>query len=203
MSLIYPHLEIWQLISEKTPTFPKKNCWKKILKLIFHLFGIFQLFNFKEEMLTALGWNPIFPRSFLFQKHNIQHIMHLFIICITTHPHTLCSAVWCICLLLCVAEVREVFAQVLSDLRILYTRIPVEMGLNSCPWLPAHLQQFYAQVEKDARDSIPVFTRHGIRSGGLSFCLWTKNEAETRFRGFSVHQTLGPDSDNIVSVCVF
>lgn len=60
-------------------------------------------------------------------------------------------------------EVREVFAQVLSDLRIPYTRVPVEAGLHSCPWLPAHLQRFYTQVEKDALDSIPVFTRYGIR----------------------------------------
>ncbi|KAM3611043.1 uncharacterized protein V6R79_012790 [Siganus canaliculatus] len=60
-------------------------------------------------------------------------------------------------------EVREVFAQVLSELQIPYTRVPVEIGLHSCPWLPAHLQRFYTQVEKDALDSIPVFTRYGIR----------------------------------------
>lgn len=60
-------------------------------------------------------------------------------------------------------EVREVFAQVLSDLKIPYTRVPVEPGLHSCPALPAHLQRFYSQVEKDALDSIPVFTRYGIR----------------------------------------
>ncbi|KAF3696258.1 Carbohydrate deacetylase [Channa argus] len=60
-------------------------------------------------------------------------------------------------------EVREVFAQVLSDLRIPYTRVPVELGLHSCTWLPAHLQRFYMQVEKDALDSIPVFKRYGIR----------------------------------------
>lgn len=60
-------------------------------------------------------------------------------------------------------EVREVFAQVLSDLKIPYTRVPVEPGLHSCPTLPAHLQRFYSQVERDALDSIPVFTRYGIR----------------------------------------
>ncbi|XP_068995427.1 carbohydrate deacetylase [Embiotoca jacksoni] len=60
-------------------------------------------------------------------------------------------------------EVREVFAQVLSDLRIRYTRVPVEHGLLSCSWLPEHLQTFYTQVEKDAVDAIPVFRRHGIR----------------------------------------
>ncbi|KAF7652045.1 hypothetical protein LDENG_00102250 [Lucifuga dentata] len=60
-------------------------------------------------------------------------------------------------------EVREVFAQVLSDVRIPYTRVPVEPGLHSCPWLPTYLHRFYTQVEKDALDSIPVFTRYGIR----------------------------------------
>ncbi|KAL6113886.1 ydjc [Pungitius sinensis] len=60
-------------------------------------------------------------------------------------------------------EVREVFAEVLADLKIPYTRVPVEPGLHSCTALPPHLQRFYAQVEKDALDSIPVFSRYGIR----------------------------------------
>ncbi|XP_019716442.1 carbohydrate deacetylase isoform X2 [Hippocampus comes] len=60
-------------------------------------------------------------------------------------------------------EVREVFAQVLSDHKIPYTRVPVEPGLHSCQCLPAHLKRFYAQVEKDALDSIPVFRRCGLR----------------------------------------
>ena len=85
-----------------------------------------------------------------------------------------------------VAEVREVFAQVLSDFKIPYTRVPVEPGLHSCTALPAHLQRFYAQVEKDALDSIPVFTRYGIRSG-RSVCVWTVNTVkcmnECKFSG--------------------
>ncbi|XP_061529225.1 carbohydrate deacetylase isoform X5 [Phycodurus eques] len=60
-------------------------------------------------------------------------------------------------------EVREVFAQVLSDHKIPFTRVPVEPGLHSCQWLPTHLQRFYAQVEKDALESIPVFRHYGIR----------------------------------------
>lgn len=60
-------------------------------------------------------------------------------------------------------EVRHVFAQVLSNLGIPFTRVPVEAGLHSCPWLPDHLLHFYSQVEKDALDSAPVFARHGIR----------------------------------------
>ncbi|XP_019716444.1 carbohydrate deacetylase isoform X4 [Hippocampus comes] len=64
-------------------------------------------------------------------------------------------------------EVREVFAQVLSDHKIPYTRVPVEPGLHSCQCLPAHLKRFYAQVEKDALDSIPVFRRCGLRCVGM------------------------------------
>lgn len=71
-------------------------------------------------------------------------------------------------------EVREVFAQVLSDLRIPYTRVPKEIGLHSCPWLPAHLQLFYTQVEKDAQDSMPVFARYGIRFVTFFFFFFRK-----------------------------
>ncbi|CAL8348205.1 unnamed protein product [Lota lota] len=59
--------------------------------------------------------------------------------------------------------VREVFARVLSDFGVLYTRVPVERGWRSCTWLPPHLHHFYAQVEQDALDAAPVFSRHGIR----------------------------------------
>uniref|UniRef100_A0A8C6UG12 Carbohydrate deacetylase n=1 Tax=Neogobius melanostomus TaxID=47308 RepID=A0A8C6UG12_9GOBI len=51
--------------------------------------------------------------------------------------------------------VRLVFAQVLSHFRIPFTRVPVEPGLHSCPWVPAPLKTFYSQVERDALDSIP------------------------------------------------
>ncbi|XP_075324282.1 carbohydrate deacetylase isoform X2 [Odontesthes bonariensis] len=54
-------------------------------------------------------------------------------------------------------EVREVFAQVLSDLRIPYTRVPVEPGLRNCPWLPEHLQRFYMQVAR----CVPGTDHHG------------------------------------------
>ncbi|XP_051970604.1 carbohydrate deacetylase [Xyrauchen texanus] len=60
-------------------------------------------------------------------------------------------------------EVREVFARVLSDFGITYTRVPVEPGLKFCTFLPSHLQDFYSQVEKDALESVEVFHRHGIR----------------------------------------
>lgn len=61
------------------------------------------------------------------------------------------------------SEVREVFARVLSDFGITYTRVPVEPGLKFCTFLPYHLQCFYTQVEKEALESVEVFHRHGIR----------------------------------------
>ncbi|XP_076845931.1 carbohydrate deacetylase [Brachyhypopomus gauderio] len=60
-------------------------------------------------------------------------------------------------------EVRDVFAHVLSDFGISYTRVPVEPGLRSCPVLPPHLRDFYLQVEQDALQSVEVFHRHGVR----------------------------------------
>lgn len=71
------------------------------------------------------------------------------------------------------AEVREVFARVLSDFGIPYTRVPVEPGLHSCHFLPPNLREFYLHVEKDALQSVEVFHRHGIRcvrpKKGMSF----------------------------------
>lgn len=60
-------------------------------------------------------------------------------------------------------DVREVFAQVLSDFGITYTRVPIEPGLRFCNFLPSHLREFNAQVEKDALESVEVFHRNGIR----------------------------------------
>ncbi|XP_018584172.1 carbohydrate deacetylase isoform X1 [Scleropages formosus] len=60
-------------------------------------------------------------------------------------------------------EVRDVFARVLSDYGIPFTRVPVEPGLRTCPWLTPPLQEFYMQVEEDAWGSVGVFRKHGIR----------------------------------------
>ncbi|XP_051888235.1 carbohydrate deacetylase [Pristis pectinata] len=59
--------------------------------------------------------------------------------------------------------IRDVFAQVLSDYGIVYTRVPVEPGLRCCDRIGQQLMDFYLQVEKDAFNSIDVFQRHGIR----------------------------------------
>lgn len=72
----------------------------------------------------------------------------------------------------CVSGVREVFALVLSDFRVSFTRVPVETGLHSCTWLTPHMHSFFSQVEQDALDSVPVFTRYGLRSDlALLVCL--------------------------------
>uniref|UniRef100_UPI00398EFED9 carbohydrate deacetylase n=1 Tax=Pristiophorus japonicus TaxID=55135 RepID=UPI00398EFED9 len=59
--------------------------------------------------------------------------------------------------------IRDVFAQVLSDYGIKYTRVPIEPGLHDCDWIEQQLMDFYLQVEKDAFNSIDVFRSHGIR----------------------------------------
>ncbi|XP_050779963.1 carbohydrate deacetylase [Gopherus flavomarginatus] len=59
--------------------------------------------------------------------------------------------------------VRHVFAQVLEEYGIKYTRVPVEPGLRSCAWIEPPLMDFYLGVEKDSLDTLDVFKRHGIR----------------------------------------
>ncbi|MBN3283110.1 YDJC deacetylase, partial [Polyodon spathula] len=59
--------------------------------------------------------------------------------------------------------VRDVFARVLSDHQIRFTRVPIEPGLHHCSWLSPQLRGFYLQVEQDSLDSVPVFLKHGIR----------------------------------------
>ncbi|KAM8797591.1 carbohydrate deacetylase [Eudromia elegans] len=60
-------------------------------------------------------------------------------------------------------EVRHVFAQVLAEYGIKYTRVPVEPGLRQCHWITPALMDFYQGVEKDSLNTVDVFTKHGIR----------------------------------------
>ncbi|XP_019362485.1 PREDICTED: carbohydrate deacetylase [Gavialis gangeticus] len=60
-------------------------------------------------------------------------------------------------------EVRHVFAQVLEEYGIKYTRVPIEPGLHSCDWIEPPLMDFYLGVEQDSFNTVNVFTRHGIR----------------------------------------
>ncbi|XP_043912998.1 carbohydrate deacetylase isoform X2 [Protopterus annectens] len=60
-------------------------------------------------------------------------------------------------------EIRHVFAQVLYEFGIRYTRMPIEPGLRHCSWLEQHLMDFYMNVEQDALNSIDVFKNHKIR----------------------------------------
>uniref|UniRef100_A0A3B5MG95 Carbohydrate deacetylase n=1 Tax=Xiphophorus couchianus TaxID=32473 RepID=A0A3B5MG95_9TELE len=90
-------------------------------------------------------------------------------------------------------DVREVFAQVLSDVRIPFTRVPMEPGLHSCPWVPAHLHTFYMEVEKDALDSIPVFKHHGIRSNLRILNIPEDNQDPTTFISKLLKDAMGDD----------
>ncbi|NXF95775.1 YDJC deacetylase, partial [Eubucco bourcierii] len=60
-------------------------------------------------------------------------------------------------------EVRHVFAEVLQEYGIKYTRVPIEPGLHNCEWIPPALMDFYVGVEEDSFNTVDVFTQHGIR----------------------------------------
>ncbi|NWI93956.1 YDJC deacetylase, partial [Pitta sordida] len=60
-------------------------------------------------------------------------------------------------------EVRHVFAEVLEEYGIKYTRVPIEPGLHKCDWIPPSLMDFYLGVEEDSFNTVDVFTKHGIR----------------------------------------
>ncbi|NXS18095.1 YDJC deacetylase, partial [Mystacornis crossleyi] len=60
-------------------------------------------------------------------------------------------------------EVRHVFAEVLEEFGIQYTRVPIEPGLHNCDWIPPSLMDFYLGVEEDSFNTVDVFTKHGIR----------------------------------------
>ncbi|NXR22847.1 YDJC deacetylase, partial [Cinclus mexicanus] len=60
-------------------------------------------------------------------------------------------------------EVRHVFAEVLEEYGIKYTRVPIEPGLHNCDWIPPSLMDFYLGIEEDSFNTVDVFTKHGIR----------------------------------------
>ncbi|EMP40268.1 UPF0249 protein ydjC like protein [Chelonia mydas] len=74
-------------------------------------------------------------------------------------------------------EVRRVFAQVLEEYGIQYTRVPIEPGLHSCAWIEPPLMDFYLGVEKDSLDTVDVFTRHGIRWADIYIGLSTMGKS--------------------------
>ncbi|XP_030903751.2 carbohydrate deacetylase [Melopsittacus undulatus] len=60
-------------------------------------------------------------------------------------------------------EVRHIFAEVLEEYGIKYTRVPIEPGLHKCDWILPSLMEFYLGVEEDSFNTVDVFTSHGIR----------------------------------------
>lgn len=101
-------------------------------------------------------------------------------------------------------EVREVFARVLSDFGITYTRVPVEPGLTFCTFLPSHLRCFYTQVEKDALESVEVFHRHGIRWPDIYLGLSTMGKTMSipnlkRALGFTLEAQAPSLDDGVIS----
>ncbi|XP_069476065.1 carbohydrate deacetylase [Ambystoma mexicanum] len=70
-------------------------------------------------------------------------------------------------------EIRYVFAKVLEEHGIRYTRVPIEQGLHGCRWIPEALMDFYLGVEKDSLSTVEVFRRHGLRWPDLYIGLTT------------------------------
>ncbi|XP_060641900.2 carbohydrate deacetylase [Anolis sagrei] len=60
-------------------------------------------------------------------------------------------------------EIRHVFAQLLVDYGIMYTRVPIEPDLPRCSWIDPSLMAFYRSVEKDSLETVDVFRKHHIR----------------------------------------
>ncbi|XP_053557921.1 carbohydrate deacetylase isoform X2 [Bombina bombina] len=60
-------------------------------------------------------------------------------------------------------RINEVFAQVLQENEICFTRIPVELGLRKCDWIKEDLMTFYQGVKEDSINTVEVFRSHGIR----------------------------------------
>ncbi|XP_043831433.1 carbohydrate deacetylase isoform X3 [Dromiciops gliroides] len=58
--------------------------------------------------------------------------------------------------------VRQVFAEVLREHGVRYTRVPVEPGLRSCEWLEPQLRTFALAVEEDARAAKEAFQELGL-----------------------------------------
>ncbi|XP_007490457.1 carbohydrate deacetylase isoform X4 [Monodelphis domestica] len=59
--------------------------------------------------------------------------------------------------------VRQVFAEVLREYGVRYTRVPVERGLHRCEWLEPQLQTFAVALEKDALAAREEFQELGLR----------------------------------------
>uniref|UniRef100_A0A8C3Y767 Carbohydrate deacetylase n=1 Tax=Catharus ustulatus TaxID=91951 RepID=A0A8C3Y767_CATUS len=60
-------------------------------------------------------------------------------------------------------EVRHVFAEVLEEYGIQYTRVPIEPGLHNCDWIPPSLMDFYLGVEEDSFNTVDVVPSSGCR----------------------------------------
>uniref|UniRef100_A0A8B9IVN3 Carbohydrate deacetylase n=1 Tax=Amazona collaria TaxID=241587 RepID=A0A8B9IVN3_9PSIT len=60
-------------------------------------------------------------------------------------------------------EVRHIFAEVLEEYGIKYTRVPIEPGLHKCDWIPPSLMEFYLGVEEDSFNTVDVVPSSGYR----------------------------------------
>lgn len=61
------------------------------------------------------------------------------------------------------AGVCQVFAEVLQDHGVRFTRLPLERGVGGCTWLEAPARAFACSVERDARAAVGPFSGRGLR----------------------------------------
>ncbi|XP_027669894.1 carbohydrate deacetylase isoform X2 [Falco biarmicus] len=88
-------------------------------------------------------------------------------------------------------EVRHVFAEVLEEYGIKYTRVPIEPGLQNCDWIPPSLMDFYLGVEEDSFNTVDVFTRHGISQSTWTALKQPVSEGE---KGTATHTAVHQES---------
>ncbi|XP_055976729.1 carbohydrate deacetylase isoform X2 [Sorex fumeus] len=56
----------------------------------------------------------------------------------------------------------QVFAEALQAHGVQFTRMPLERGVGSCPWLEAPARAFACAVERDAEAAVGPFSCHGL-----------------------------------------
>ncbi|XP_063313112.1 carbohydrate deacetylase [Pelobates fuscus] len=107
-------------------------------------------------------------------------------------------------------RIREEFAQVLQENGIHYTRLPVELGLHRCDWIPEELMVFNRAVQEDALNSVGIFKSYGLRWPDLYIGLSTMGkymsthniQRAIEYGILSLHSSLSPGHSTQSSICM-
>uniref|UniRef100_A0A8C5PD34 Carbohydrate deacetylase n=1 Tax=Leptobrachium leishanense TaxID=445787 RepID=A0A8C5PD34_9ANUR len=107
-------------------------------------------------------------------------------------------------------NIREEFAQALQENGIRFTRLPVELGIQRCEWIPEELMVFNRGVQEDALNSVEIFKSYGLRWPDLYIGLSTmgKNmstqniQRAIEYGMLSIQSDLSPGCLPQTSTCV-